>query len=508
MTNEQKLQLIKNAQYREYVLNCINDNGTTLVECAYSGELTPIDDIVLIDYNGETNLPVSKESLDNAFIQCDDCGKWLLIDDHNYVTTYDGDHFCDDCEYDNVFWCDYHEQYERYPDDARTVYACNGNTEQWCESAVEYGAFWCYYNEEYYSNDFYDSEEVFNQYGEYETWERYTARDNAYYCDECGCYFTESAYDFEAGMCDGCASESHRSTNPLNLLKSYHTSKNNNTLQFYGESKYVNPVGLGFELEIDTTYSNAQENQGKLLLALHEAFGDRLTYETDGSLENGFEIISAPHTKSEMYLVDWTKMLELCREHGYTSHDNGNCGLHFHVSGYMFGATKEKQYDTIAKVIAFYEYHYNEFVKISRRDDYHAGRWAGKYGLRYTNMEEYKTGCLNIVKRYATGWDNDRYKAINLTNRSRDGLFKTVEFRINRGTLNPNTFYASFDMILQLIKNAKKISWDDPNFFEPKKWFSGCKANTYAYIVKRGAFDSTFYVPQANNETEYTQENV
>ena len=314
-------------------------------------------------------------------------------------------------------------------------------------------------------------------------------------------------YNHDAEMCYDCANSRNNA-----IINSYHASKNSNSLHFFGESKFTNWAGVGFELEVDTTYQNAQNNQQNLLNALKEEFGDRITFERDGSLENGFEIISAPHTKDEMSIVDWAKLLQLCKEHGYVSHDAKTCGLHFHVSGYMFGATKEKQHDTIAKVIAFYNYFYEDFVKLSRRPNeeyYSAYRWANKYEIYYhNNIDTYKAECQNLVRRYAQRYISDRYRAINLTNTDRNELFKTVEFRINRGTLNPNTFYATYDLIITLIKNAKKIDWTSPDFFNPKKWLSGCKPNTYAYIVKRNAFEGVFYLPQANTETEDTQENA
>ena len=421
--------------------------------------------------------------------------------------TDDGYHYCYDCEYDNAFWCDYHECYERYPDEARTVITYNGHEETWCDSAVCNHAFWCDYSEEWYDDRHYHDVRVYNSFGDWEIWERSQAQEHAYYCGTCENYFEEGAYNFSFNCCDECFNDIHN----CELLNRYHYSKDNGTLHFYGESKYVNPVGLGFELEVDTSYENAQKNQNKLIRAINERFGDRLTFEHDGSLDCGFEIISAPHTKSEMALVDWSELLNLCKEHGYTSHDAGTCGLHFHISGYMFGATKEKQHDTIAKVLAFYEYYYEEFYKLSRRTRSQVDDWAQSYDIFYDgNMELYKKNCLQTVENFANySCHDDRYYAINLTNNDRStNLFKTVEFRINRGTLNINTFNATYDMLLQIIKNAKRIDWNDSDFFNPKKWLSGCKANTYAYIVKRNAFEGVFYLANANSETEYTQENV
>jgi hypothetical protein len=501
MTNEQKLAILREQTYNNFDLQIKEENGTILVNCWVNGDFYPLDEIRVINYQDEM-IPVSLDEMDECFRQCACCGEWIFINDDDYLYANDtGNYFHDHspCN-ENVYWCDYHGEYEE--NELTEVNVDNRyNNEYWCESALENHAFYCERSEEWYSDRAFDSVEVhFNDYTE--TWEYSQAEENAYYCEECGQWYSYHMWDDDADMCCNCVGNSNRA-----VINAYHTSKNNDTLTFFGESKYTNWAGTGFELEVDTSYQNAQDNQQNLLNALKEKFGDRITFERDGSLNNGFEIISAPHTKDEMANVDWADLLNTCKEHGYISHDAGTCGLHFHVSGYMFGATLEKQHDTIAKVIAFYEYFFNDFVKLSRRGG--EVHWANKYGIRYDgDIDTYKAKCKEIVYEYARGWYSDRYKAINLTNRGSDKLFKTVEFRINRGTLNANTFYASYDLIMQLIKNAKKIDWTSPDFFNPKKWLSGCKSNTYAYIVKRNAFEGVFYLPQTNAETEYTQENV
>jgi hypothetical protein len=400
-----------------------------------------------------------------------------------------------------VEWCDYHERYEQH-DEFNLVHTRYNDEQYWCNTATECYAFQSDYDNEYYEINGYYPTEVFDVNDQCMLVTSDQACDNYYWCERCERYYTWGAYNTDYDMCENCYKNEGN-----DLLNRYHYSKDNGTLHFYGESKYVNPVGLGFELEIDTDYSNARENQSKLLRALHERFGERITFEHDGSLNNGFEIISAPHTKSEMDLVDWGELMRLCVEHGYRSHDTDTCGLHFHISGYMFGATKDKQYDTIAKVIAFYEYYFEDFLKLSRRDIEDYSEWADSYGIEYLNdMNDYKNSCLQIVK--SRGW-GVRYHAINLTNFDYSTeLFKTVEFRLNKGTLNIDTFNASWDLLVTLIKNAKKVDWNDSDFFNPKKWLSGCKANTYAYIVKRHAFDGVFYLVENKKETEYTQENA
>lgn len=501
MTNEMKLQTLKEQEYTDFLLEITEENGTIKVNCYHDGMMYDINDIEVIEYNGRM-IPVFKDNLEYSFKRCECCGEWIYLPNDDYIFAEDtGNYFHDtySCTDGWVYWCDYCERYEQ-DDDMYCVHTRNGE-EFWCQDAVENHAFQSEYDDKYYDDHYYDAVEVYDSNFSYILVTSDQASDNYYWCERCERYYTYEAFDHFNDCCIECSEPEDD-----DLIDRYHYSKDNGILHFYGESKYVNPVGLGFELEVDTSYDNAKRNQSALLRALKEKFGDRITFEHDSSLENGFEIISAPHTKSEMDLVEWGELMRLCVEHGYRSHDTTTCGLHFHISGYMFGATKEKQYDTIAKVIAFYEYYFEDFIKLSRRGG--EVHWAESYGIEYLNndMSEYKSKCERIVKSRGYG---SRYHAINLTNYDYSTeLFKTVEFRINKGTLNIDTFNASWDLLVTLIKNAKKVDWNDTDFFNPKKWLKGCKANTYAYIVKRHAFDGVFYLVENKQETEYTQENA
>lgn len=507
MTTQEKLNLILNTTYNnvfsnDYEPRIEERDGDTYVLCAYSDEMVDIEDIELISYNGQDNIPIAKWELEDNFVKCAGCGEWQhRFDDSVYYTEDTNNYFCENCGQD-LHWCEHCEEWYEYDDEVRLVNTRHGE-EWWCEHCRDYDAFWSDRSHEYYESAYYDMAEVLDEREcEMYTMTRDEAHDNYYYCEDCDRFFINEAFNHGAERCIFCAGTSVDGA----YINTYHTSKNSNSLQFFGVSKFVNWCGIGFELEIDTTYGNYRENQQKLLNELKEKFGDRITFESDSSLDYGFEIISAPHTKDEMNVVDWAELMQICKDYGYRSHDTNTCGLHFHVSGYMFGATKEKQHDTIAKVIAFYERYFDDFVKLSRRGSRSSvERWANTYGVNTNDMASCKAKCRLIVESYARG-SSDRYKAINLTNRSSDGLFKTVEFRINRGTLNYNTFRASYNLILTMIKNAKKIDWNDSDFFNPKRWFKGCEANTYAYINKRNAFEGIFYLANANAQTEYTQE--
>lgn len=443
---------------------------------------------------------VDRDLWENDFAQCDDCGLWFYKDDLTYT---DSDNcYCDNCVEDHAQYCEYHEQWEereRY--DFSSVNTAYG-LQNWCCDAVDDGAFYCEYYEEYYSKDDYNHFEVRVGRNDYETWSEYAINNNACWCSICEEYVNSDYYYYEEECCEWCANESRA------LIGSYHSSKEKFKNLMFGVCKYIRKAGGGFELEI--TRDNRDEKLREFLEKLDNDFGDHIAFEHDSSIGTyGIEIVSAPHTKDGFYEMDWAKLLETCKEYGYKSHDGGLCGLHWHISATMFGGTNERAEENIAKLVLFYDTYFEEFVKLSRRTTEQL-HWCGSYSINNYcdyNFERAVEYSKSLVKQRG----GDRYKAINLTNTyARCGEYgensnelKTVEFRINRGTLNVKTFYATIDIIFNLVRNCKKMNWTLEDFSREnvKKWFSGCKKETYEYIVKRGAFADVFYTKSDNENT-------
>ena len=75
---------------------------------------------------------------------------------------------------------------------------------------------------------------------------------------------------------------------------------------------------------------------------------------------------------------------------------------------------------------------------------------------------------------------NNRYMAVNLTNRN------TIEFRIMRGTLNLESFYACIDFITTLALEARYMNFKST----AKDWLKKMKPETLRYLKNRGcSFD-------------------
>ena len=111
---------------------------------------------------------------------------------------------------------------------------------------------------------------------------------------------------------------------------------------------------FGVELEIDdggTVNSNAQK-----LLDIANKNAENLYIKTDGSLDEGLELVTHPMTL-EYHLTEmpWAEVLRKARSMNYLSHAAGTCGLHVHISRLAFGCTYEQQEAAIARLLYFVE---------------------------------------------------------------------------------------------------------------------------------------------------------
>lgn len=212
---------------------------------------------------------------------------------------------------------------------------------------------------------------------------------------------------------------------------------------FYGSG----PRFFGVELEVDgagESYRNAAR-----VLEAGNADEEYIYCKHDGSLEDGFEIVTHPLSLEYQYNhMPWDDVLDVLKEMGYTSHNAGTCGLHCHISRKALGDDPEEQEDTIARILYFMEKHWEELVKFSRRTQNQLERWAARYG--------YKDSPKEILKTAKGGYG--RYCCLNLSNDA------TIEFRIFRGTLKKNTIIATLQLIDRICDVALYLSdWELKN---------------------------------------------
>ena len=236
---------------------------------------------------------------------------------------------------------------------------------------------------------------------------------------------------------------------------------------FYGDGNRF----FGVELEID----GAGEDSDNAAEILHIANAEQpLTYcKHDGSLDEGFEIVTHPMTLDfHLRSMPWEQIVEKAKKLGYTSHQAGTCGLHVHINRTAFGSTESTQDAAIARTLFFFEKFWDELLKFSRRTQGQLNQWAARYG--------YKDQPQEILDHAKSGRHAGRYTAVNLTNAD------TVEFRMFRGTLKYNTLIATLELLDCIIDAAIYLTDDDLKAMSWSSFMLGCtKPELIQYLKER-----------------------
>lgn len=268
-------------------------------------------------------------------------------------------------------------------------------------------------------------------------------------CAHCGnwIYIDDGILEQDELICEECYSESSGNT-----VQCYHFHHNNAPI-FFGDNNYNAVPYLGVELEIDES-----DNIMECAKAIKDVMPEDFVYmEHDGSLENGFEIITQPATFKYHCSIEnrYNEMSKIALKYGFRSHDTITCGLHVHFNRdyFSFNVSQQEYELRIMKLLYLVEKFWNELTKFSRRSQDSLKRWADKYDESPENIvENMKASKLA------------RYKAVNLTNEN------TIEFRLFKGTLKISTFMATLEMcnnLIQISKNTtniedlQNIKWED-----------------------------------------------
>jgi len=131
---------------------------------------------------------------------------------------------------------------------------------------------------------------------------------------------------------------------------------------FYGNDDMY----MGVELEID--HGGESSDSADELLYIANFPNERMYMKHDGSIEDGFEMVTHPmsldYHKKEM---PWGKVFDKALEMGYRSHKTSTCGLHIHVSRDALGFDHDAQEEVIARIVYFVEAHWNELLRLSKK---------------------------------------------------------------------------------------------------------------------------------------------
>ena len=446
-----------------------NDETT----CACCGAVVRIADCAVVA-NGDL---VCWECITREYARCDDCGDWFPRD--ALTETANGDLVCEGCLERDYGQCD--ECGDWFPCDELTE---TGNGYNVCESCLDDGYFCCEDCDTWYP----DTDAVVVNHGTRAS--RYVCNDcaerNYRQCDDCGSYFDDDHIAFSDAyhdICTNCSDDWCSCCNcgevmrvsdavydddsceyycadcaPASRLHSYGykpdpvfgtTDDNDGLWRYYGEA-----LTFGVELECDGGDSVSDA------LADIDRLTDRCYCKHDGSLRNGYEIVTHPGTLAwHKERFPWADVCKASLNNGFRSHDTDTCGLHVHVGRDQLG---DNPCGTAAKMSLITYRLKDWFIRFSRRGG--ESRWT-KYVKPESPLGKDKRAFLRTYYDQLCG---DRYVAVNVKNSG------TVEVRIFRGTLNPGTVLASLELVSNLalyardheLEDCLAVTWDELVHYE------------------------------------------
>ena len=257
--------------------------------------------------------------------------------------------------------------------------------------------------------------------------------DNVYECDNCG----ESRWSGDDHDCEEDDALIHD--------HSYRPSP-----FFFGTGKYH----FGFELEVESRGRGRYDGASMV----QDAMGGRVYLKEDGSLNDGFEIVTHPHTLEKYQTeFDWSVLSRLQSE-GYRSWNTSTCGLHVHVSRTAFGDGNPWEHGAnrveVSRRILKRQSHELRFMKLIYDNQRQVERIAGRSGNRFASFSDKG----NLVRKVKDGvQDNGRYSAINTENDD------TIEVRVFKGSLRKERVLSAVEFVHASVEYTRDVKITSSN---------------------------------------------
>ncbi len=251
-------------------------------------------------------------------------------------------------------------------------------------------------------------------------------------CEHCSawlCCISPCAYD-SCDRCRGCCNCEEPESGPI-----YEAHCRNYPRPQPAVAPYKGFLYLGVELEVEC----GEDDRESVASEIAENHSRTLILKEDGSLSNGFEMVTGPFAL-EVHQKEWPKMAATAIDAGARSWKHSTTGLHVHLSRAFFTPL------VLGKLLVFLN---------STKTRPHLVRLAGRESPDYAAMKKKE---LYDVFRYRMDWDEGRrcevhgsrrstrcegggarYEVLNLLNDA------TVEIRLFKGTLNVQHILANIE---------------------------------------------------------------
>jgi len=291
----------------------------------------------------------------------------------------------------------------------------------WGSRADDIEDFWCEHGDHYAQQ----TQDEFR-------WSDYWDRDMCNYCYDMYVECNECGYEYHQDTGHDC--EDEYDDDDSGLVHNYSYKPNP---IFFGDSKYY----FGIELEVESRASQKSEAAETVVNALSE----HVYLKSDGSLANGFEIVTHPHSLDSFHELEWG-WLDTIKSQGMRSWNTDSCGLHVHVSRSAFGP---EGYQTNSNAMKYlHEAHLIRFNKFIYDNQIQVEILAGRKNNNYASFSD-KGRVIPKVKlnRQSSG----RYSAVNLENRT------TVELRMFKGSLRKERVLSAVEFTHAVVEYTRNL---------------------------------------------------
>ena len=379
-----------------------DDATSEIVRCRRCGR--PLTEVDVKEINSDGTLEMHEDFKGNYYcdsckddlVTCHDCGEvfHIALHDVHYLECVD-DYVCGSCLGENYSYCDDCEEYLPN-DEMHEVYVHNDGYRNICECCLE----------------------------------------NYVVCDNCGDYVPVDdarSDDYGNWFCRDCYRNSDG-------IQDYHYSDDPAyDMPYLGEAERGTKLLTGWELEVEKEGGwDRHDDPDQYAIEVRETIGkDYCVICHDGSLSDGFEIISCPATlEHHLKTLKIKEGLKYLDDHGFVSHKTGDCGLHVHMDRRFFGSIPKDDVEGRFFIILRNNL---EWIKLfSRRFRYGYCKING-----YDNNFSGEGDTLGKISYPPDKvWlkdkkQNERHMALNFYPSD------TIEIRIFRGTLRYDSFVAT-----------------------------------------------------------------